>query len=350
MRKVRLITPWYAEELLGHGQGEHVRLLLNDDVVLIDEAKAHVDTGQKKTMNLCQTVQVLERLGSYIERNGQSTLLDILQQALSGDLLHSALIDDTLDAMERLSSDRLLSILHDLLTPSSIAIDDATLKQNLASLSAEIENLVKENGNKDTPLRSEYASNHDTITTTVVHQRVKLSKKKAKISALDKKYTTLIVQVRDLLSGFFKEYLINPTELFMNEIFIYDLKSPNTQAFTPEPRFALERALSVPFDYLSCDCCETAEGSLSPSQPPSAILYQLYLESGSLVNLFDLWKAFEAIVGVDDAGEGGVETSQGGRMTLALFYRGLAELKSMGMVRGSRKKIDHLARLAWKSL
>lgn len=34
----------------------------------------------------------------------------------------------------------------------------------------------------------------------------------------------------------------------------------------------------------------------------------------------------------------------------ALFSRALAELKYMGMVKNSRKKADHLAKLAWKGL
>jgi len=34
----------------------------------------------------------------------------------------------------------------------------------------------------------------------------------------------------------------------------------------------------------------------------------------------------------------------------ALFYRGLAELKYLGLVKNSRKKTDHLTKLAWKGL
>lgn len=34
----------------------------------------------------------------------------------------------------------------------------------------------------------------------------------------------------------------------------------------------------------------------------------------------------------------------------ALFSRALAELKYMGMVKNSRKKVDHLAKLSWKGL
>lgn len=34
----------------------------------------------------------------------------------------------------------------------------------------------------------------------------------------------------------------------------------------------------------------------------------------------------------------------------ALFSQALAELKYLGMIKSSRKKADHLAKLAWKGL
>ena len=34
----------------------------------------------------------------------------------------------------------------------------------------------------------------------------------------------------------------------------------------------------------------------------------------------------------------------------ALFYRALAELKYLGMIKNSRKRTDHLVKLSWKGL
>ena len=86
-----------------------------------------------------------------------------------------------------------------------------------------------------------------------------------------------------------------------------------------------------------------------PTMPVASILYKLYLESGPLINTFDLWSAFYSIVGDGeggDVGEGGVDRAT----AQALFYRGLAELRALGFVRASKKKTDHLAKLAWKGL
>lgn len=38
------------------------------------------------------------------------------------------------------------------------------------------------------------------------------------------------------------------------------------------------------------------QGALSATQPPTAILYQLYLESGAAINVADFYSAFCAII------------------------------------------------------
>ena len=75
--------------------------------------------------------------------------------------------------------------------------------------------------------------------------------------------------------------------------------------------------------------------------PPTSILYQLYLESGALINAFDLWSAFNAIVG---------ERYDDELLTRTLFWQALAELKMMDFVKPSRRKVDCFAKLAWKGL
>ena len=76
----------------------------------------------------------------------------------------------------------------------------------------------------------------------------------------------------------------------------------------------------------------------------TAILYHLYLETGSLINVADLWSALYAIVGEEK--EDGLDE----RSALVLFYRALSELRIMGFVKQSRKKADHIAKLAWQGL
>lgn len=98
------------------------------------------------------------------------------------------------------------------------------------------------------------------------------------------------------------------------------------------------------------------------------MLWQLWCEAGGIVNVRDLWSAFEAVVvekkNVEEeveedeeekkwrnrvngeVGPGGVDE----RMALALFYRGLAELRMMGFVKATKRKADCLAKTVWKGM
>ena len=40
-----------------------------------------------------------------------------------------------------------------------------------------------------------------------------------------------------------------------------------------------------------------------PSNPPTSIMYQLYLESGALINVGDLYSAFNAMVAKENTDE-----------------------------------------------
>lgn len=284
---------------------------------------------------LVQASMAVTAVVPLAKTSGTTRPLDVYLEALSGDLLTSPMLQDLLLSVKKMPSDSLRQLL-DIILPDLIPVDE------LGQLQAELHLLVGDS--IAAPLRSAHDTQHSTLQTTVIGQKVKLSKQKAKLSSAETEYTLIVDGVHDSLSKHFSETLINPYDLFLHEVFIYNLKSPTRDAFLPRPRLAIERALSVPFDYLSCECCEEAEGSLSASQPPTAILYQLYLESGSLINVFDLWSAFNAIIGGEDGGR--CEE----RMAFALFYRGLSELRSLGMVKQSRKKIDHLAKMVWKGL
>jgi origin recognition complex subunit 3 len=179
----------------------------------------------------------------------------------------------------------------------------------------------------------------------VVAQKVHLSKQKSQLSKQDAAYTDILRAFSDQLEAYFNDTLIDFHDLPFHEIFVYDLKSPHREVFTPRPRHAVERALSSPHDYLDCDCCapdkvEGDEATLSSTQPATAVLYQLYLESGSLINVSDLWQAFQAVMnGEKEEGD-----------LMSLFQRGLAELRYLGLVKSTRKRADHVAKVAWRGL
>lgn len=218
----------------------------------------------------------------------------------------------------------------------------ASLEQQLAML----EKLKQEAELAGITLRSKYSGQNKVMRTTVIAQRVQLSRDSAALRDEDKQLTEIVDAVTELLTSHFEEDAI-AGDLFLSESWIYDSRSPLRDIFVPRPRAVFERSLASPHDYLSCTCCtsiNTADEDgpgLQATLPATSILYHMYLETGSLINVADLWSAFYSLV-AEEAEEGVDE-----RKVLAMFYRGLAELRALGFVKGSRRKADHIAKVRW---
>ncbi|KAJ3494161.1 hypothetical protein NLG97_g4258 [Lecanicillium saksenae] len=145
--------------------------------------------------------------------------------------------------------------------------------------------------------------------------------------------------------------------MFLSESWLYEARAPSKDVFVPRARVVFERSLARPHDYLACECCKSDHDGLQATLPATAILYQMYLETGNLINVADLWTSFYGLVsgqngqaqdGNDDAmaiDEDEDEEKQ--REALVMFYRGLAELRALGYVKSSKKKTDHVAKVKW---
>ncbi|OMP87239.1 Origin recognition complex subunit 3 [Diplodia seriata] len=326
-----------TEDLLDERDAATVRNLLESDEVLFDYAKEHIVATQDKIQGIVNACLTLRDLRGTILRLSPMPVSALYIRAASGDLNGSPLIRDFLLAVKKAPSDILSNLLAVLTTSNA-------RDEKVATIQARLDELVASTGATGQPLRSAHDVRHDTMRTTVVAQKVELSKHKFALSTTDTAYSEIVEELHGWLAAYFESMLVQPQHLFLHEVVMYDLRSPHRDVFMPKPRIAVERALSAPHDYLGCSCCETAkeaEGSLSSTQPPTAILYQLYLESGNLINVNDLWLAFNAIVGEDEEDQS---------MPMALFQRSLAELKYLGLIKASRKKTDHVAKLAWKGL
>lgn len=321
-----------------------VRDMLEDDESLNEAIMRELGVGRNAIQALLSTLKILCRMQSYTTSKVYASWSELYVRAISGSLLDSPNLNDILSSLKKLPSDAM----EDLVTLSTMnAALSPPLVDTLTSIKNDLAKLISTLPDPDAALRSGYDIHHSTLRTTVVAQRVSLSKNSSKLSVQDTAYTNIVDRVYDTLTDHMRQTLINPQKLFLNEVIIYDLRSPHREVFTPDPRFAVERALSSPHDYLGCECCSSDKGvGLKSSQPATAILYQLYLESGLIINTADLWEAFWTIVGEET-----VEDEDGEReRALALFSRALAELKYMGMVKNSRKKADHIAKLAWRGL
>ncbi|KAF6808081.1 origin recognition complex subunit [Colletotrichum sojae] len=259
---------------------------------------------------------------------------------------------DIVESIKRMQADDFVSMLQriqatvasgddQLCLPAweSEAGDLPGLVKTILAESKELLRRAQEDGNT---LRSAYSGHSRVLRTTVVAQKVQLSHDSAALSDGDKAFTKIVDRTAELLQDVIR---CDPAaNIFLHETWLYDSKTPHRDVFVPRVQDVFERSLRRPQDYLACACCSTDEG-LPTTLPAASLLYHLYLETGNLINVADLWSAFYAMVGRGGDSEGDGNADE--RAALVLFYRGLAELKAMGFVKMSRRKTDHIAKLKW---
>ncbi|KAH5504000.1 hypothetical protein HBI29_137120 [Parastagonospora nodorum] len=327
------------EEKLENGEALNVHVLLETDENLFLEIARSLRNGSQALSTLSHASQVLFSIRAALQMSPTVRLSSIWTRAASGEMAGSPLLRETMLSVKKIPSDKFVELL-----AAMTSLQGEYFSMELSPFQKELNSLVEKN-DASTPLRTQHDVRNDSLRTTVVAQKVLLSKHKAALSEQDKAYSDLVGRFHDELDAYFASAFIDPQTLFLSEVLIYDLKSPHTEVFQPKPRFAIERALASPHDYLGCECCSGVEGNeaaLSATQPATAIVYQMYLESGALMNVSDLWQAFNAIAGTGDEDD---ESK-----TMALFQRALAELKFLGLLKPSRKKTDHVSKIMWKGL
>lgn len=335
----------FCEQLIEEGEAESVRALLLDDEALWKQVHESVENGVTQMKELFKTMNTLRLLQTTLQLIKANSNTDMYIRGVSGDLNNSVTIKDLLSRLQKIDSDSLASILAILREKTDMSAPLVDVGQ----YEEELQSLLATQGTNE-PLRSKHDEQNTSIKTTIVKDKVNLTKTKKKISSIESAYTELLEKFIEELETSLTSRLINPQALFLHEVFVFDLRNPLRDTFAPRARFCIERALSTPFDYLatSSEHDRGEGGNLSARQPETALLYQLYLESGSLVNVFDLWKAFSTIVCGTDGDDH--ETERDERSALVLFYRAMSELKTLGMMKPSRKKVDHVSKSAWKGL
>ena len=331
----------FCRQLLENNEGTRLRDLLDSDEILYGLVKLKTQQGREALADMAAVIDVISELQRYLQNTLVTPKSKLYVQAMSNKLGGSTTVRSLLLSARKASSNKAIEIMDAVI---NVRLPD-DIRERARRLMVELSEMMKVQANSNQPLRSEDDLKNSTLRTTVVAQKVELSKQKSYLSKEDAAYTAVLRRFTELLEEFFNDKLINPKELLFNEIFLYDFKSPHREVFTPKSRHAIERALAAPHDYLDCDCCtpgqnDRDEMTLAASQPVTAVLYQLYLESGSLINASDLRQAFLAVMGDERSEE----------QNMALFQRALAELRYLGLVKSTRKRVDHVAKVAWRGL
>ena len=407
----------HAEMLLKEGikGAQEAHRLLSDDAYLLTTARAAVSHGQQRMHNKDKALSAFAELPGLLDLvpPANASAFDLDLEALSGrDFTKSGPYTSITSMIEKRRSTELLALLSksslttrhppnphpetESSTPSSSAIHEIHARL-----------LALQSLNPDTALKSAHDPSHPRTATTLNPHSNTIALTTVTtipLTPAEEQYTALVDDLLSVLDAYFDTH-INTSHyktLLLHEAFVFDLKIPLAGAFAPRPRFAVERALGRPADYLGCACCpgggggqaggraggedgEEQEKMMMMMMPPTSVLWSLWREAGALVNVRDLWDAFRARVVVgeqqqqqppqrlgdgdegddrDDgvtAGEeekGGSSSSPGAgddrapgireggaaaamvseRAARALFCRSLAELKMLGYVKATKRR------------
>ncbi|KAI9203629.1 origin recognition complex subunit 3 N-terminus-domain-containing protein [Polychytrium aggregatum] len=160
----------------------------------------------------------------------------------------------------------------------------------------------------------------------------------------------------------FSQTLKPPSSIPLYEIVYHMHPGRIEKAFHPFPRATIQTALNHSDYYLEFGVDVSApETEASDRGKPTnvsmasdtSIAYKLYLECGRLINLYDWYLAFGAILeqhassGTTAVLSGDPQLSQS--EVHARFIKAITELQFMGFIRPTNKKVDHVTRLTWES-
>ncbi|KAJ6783865.1 hypothetical protein PWT90_05493 [Aphanocladium album] len=336
---------------------QHARSLLEDDAYLVARVQASASERGAWMDERLRSLLMLEAAGAqhgafsraYVDAMGEGVAMSE----------HSNMVASVRRmSMSELAAtiERFLSLLRDgepsLGLASCAERGGETMQSQLEMQLASLRALASRAEEDGFSVRSRYSGQSKVARTTVIAQRVQLSHHSATLKEEDKQFTDIIDTVTGLLGA--RNDDTTPSGMFLSESWLYDARAPSKDVFVPRARVVFERSLARPHDYLACECCKPDHEGLQATLPATAILYQMYLETGNLINVADMWTSFYALVSGqnektpdDDDAMDEDEDEEKQREALVMFYRGLAELRALGYVKSSKKKTDHVAKVKW---
>jgi origin recognition complex subunit 3 len=235
---------------------ETIKKLLESDEFLFEVILDDLGRSQKALDEMTSAVQVLEAARNAVPGLPKMSLSTLYLHGIEGNLQGSPTLREFLLAVKKSPSDMtemMVSAIQQVLASSPWSAE-------LSNISRQLGDVLRMKDSTD-PLRSQFDNRNETLRTTVVAQKVSLSRQKASLSEIEVKYSEVLEKFHDWLQRYFEQELKGDKDAFFSEIFIYNIRGPDRSVFTPKPRHAIERALSSPHDYLNCECCKGSKDS-----------------------------------------------------------------------------------------
>ena len=327
----------YCEGQLDTGEVDVVERLLDDDEYL----KTSFEHGLKSCSEILhRNTSIVSLLFSMQVKLHKEHILwsEIYQLTMAGQLLASRFVEDFFSSLRRIQSGALTELLGGMVQEGGIHLLSPSVRTTRDVL---LEYLSTEESHS---LKSGHDLQQQSHRTTIVAQKVELSQHTATLTKAEVTYTGLLDEFHDAFKDYLSQNIVDPQSQFPIEVLMYDLPSPYRDVVNPQSSSAIERGLARPHYYMGSDCCKKDDDMIAPGQPVLSSLYKMYLESGELLNVADLWSAFSHLL------KGASGQDAGDPEIIALFESRLAELKYLGMVKQSKRKFDHVAKLSWNGL
>lgn len=321
------------------------RELLEEDAVVLEEIEIALESKEKDTLRFLRALLVFQKATNEIDGG-----IELYMTIFEGELQDSEYLERMLKSIKGMAPEELIAFTSRIIA----AIQDGSPEMELEGwpdededflikvqeIETKVASLLEQAEEDGVPIRSSEAINSKSMRTTVIAQRVELARQKSTLSEAEREFIGVTEKLTTLLGQYFA--LDNPKDLFLHETWLCDSTASILDVFAPKPRTAIEEALTAPNQFINCEVATDGD-TPSATQPAVAILYQRYLEAGALINMADMWSSFLEILAGDDP-------DYDEREALMLFYRGLADLKLLGMVKQSKKKADHLAKVSWRGI
>lgn len=183
---------------------------------------------------------------------------------------------------------------------------------------------------------------------TTVERKLRFQERQRQISSRSDELNAFEVlrnKLTDSLLLVFTEHLKCPGVLPLHEAFYFDQVTSLRQHLAPSPRAAVQTALSNPNWYFRKKCREDA--TPNSKMPGICTIYQLHLECGRLINLYDWLQSFITIMEPESADKEDAKKETVNPLLQAQFIQGVSELQLLGFIKPTQRKTDHVQRLTW---
>lgn len=257
----------HIELLLARENTQLSRRLLESDEALFNEVLKQLESSQDQATWSLGAIRVLQVIQNHLSSKPAASYSSLFVKVLSGDNDIITTCRELVLLLRKISSDTLVSLfpmVMEVMLNMPLG-NEGICPNDLANLQNQLQHLLRDISDDKLPLRSEQDFHQQTLRTTIVAKKVELSRQKTRLSTHDTAYTQILNDFASLLEAYFGKVLVASGNVFLQEILFYDLKIPHRDVFGPRPVTVMERALSMPHDYLSCTCCGNTTVCIHPS-------------------------------------------------------------------------------------